>query len=413
MRCATNRRFFCHALALAQVLASPLAGGLPAPSPAGSADGISATLSQRDFLRDHPVLDKLLPDEWMEATRDRLTSVADKVHLQAALSYDALALGALQDAQDWGSASGDASLSLRWQPLQRGPSSSLSLAARLRNRHAFGTLSPTDLRQETGALWGYADGFTDAGVEVPEFYFEHLFFKERLLLRYGQMAPDDLLDDHRQRSGKRSFLNQAFASSPAVGFPGAGLGLAMRWTSPRGWDLTGTLSNLESSNVDERADWSFNTDALFAGLQLGTDFKGLGGAPARFQVLGWNGDGLVDENLSASRGISVTVEQAIGQHTRSVWRYAWSEGDLAPVAQMLVVGLTWEIDHLHRLGLGLATGEPSRPGQQRQTSVEVFYRHQFNANIVITPDLQLAVGDDLGSGQGWLALAGLRIGITF
>lgn len=400
-------------LTLCLALALPVAGGLNAQAPVGAVDGIGATITSRDFLIDHPLLDKMLPDELMKGLTDGLAPLAEKLRFQAALSYDALAMGALNDAEDWGAASGDAALSLRWRIIERGQRSPLIVAARIRNRSAFGDLSPTDLRQRTGALWGYADGFTGAGLEVPELYFEHSFFRERLLLRYGQMSPDDLLDDHRQRSGKRSFLNQAFASSPAVGFPGAGLGLAMRWTSPLGWDLTGTFSNLESSNVDERADWSLNTDALFAGLQLGTDFKGMAGAPARLQVLGWHGDGLVDENLSASRGVSVTLEQEIGNHTRSLWRYAWTEGDLAPVAHLLVVGLTWEIADLHRLGLGFATGEPSRVGQQRQSSVEFFYRHQINANIVITPDLQLTFGREIMGDDGWLALLGLRVGITF
>lgn len=386
---------------------------LVAQVPAGSADGIGATIGVRDFLLENPLLEQIFPDELSDRLRHFFKPATEKLRIQAALSYDALAMGALDDEQEWGTASGDVTFSLRWRVFQQAQKSPLVLAARVRDRHAFGTLSPTGLRQETGALWGYADGFTDAGFEVPEFYLEHLFFKERLLLRYGQMSPDDLLDDHRQRSGKRSFLNQAFASSPAVGFPGAGLGLTTRWTSPRGWDLTATFSNLESSNLDERADWSLNTDALFAGLQFGTNFTGLGEAPARLQILGWNGDGLEDENLSASRGVSLTYEQGIGKHVRSLWRYAWSNGDLAPVAHMVVIGLTWEIQDLHRLGLGFATGEPSRPDQERQTSVEVFYRHQVNANIVITPDLQIALGDNLGNGTGWLALAGLRIGITF
>jgi hypothetical protein len=124
----------------------------------------------------------------------------------------------------------------------------------------------------------------------------------------------------------------------------------------------------------------------------------------------WCGTGRAPLFITDLPGIT---RAQIDTSTRSLWRYAWSDGDLAPVAHLVVVGLTWEIADLHRLGIGFATGEPSRPGQQRQTSVEVFYRHQVNANIVITPDLQLAFGDDLGRGPGWLALAGLRIGITF
>lgn len=407
----TARRVRAACLALALSAANDL--GAQAPTPAGSADGIGAAIADRDFLLEHPLLPKVVSDETAERISGWLDQTAEKLRLEAALSYDALAMGALNDAQEWGAASGDLSLSIRWQVLRRERGLPLTLAARVRERHAIGGRSPTELRRETNALWGYADGFTGAGFEVPEFYFEERLFQERLLLRYGQMAPDDLLDDHRLRSAKRSFLNQAFASSPAVGFPGAGLGWAARWTSPRGWDLTATLSNLESSNVDERADWSLNADALFAGLQLGMDYEGRSGHAGRLQVLLWNGDGLPAEGLTASRGASVTWQQALDRRTRAFLRYAWSDGDLAPAAHLFAAGVAWDRTEFDRLGLAVATGESSRMGGNRQTSLEVFYRHQVNASIVITPDLQMAFGNGLGGGRDWLLLAGLRIGVSF
>ncbi len=400
-------------------LAMPAAGSLkaqdqaPAALPAGSADGIGATIENRDFLLEHPLMGRVLPGGMVERVAGRLDQAAEKLRLEMALSYDALAMGALNDSQEWGSASGDLSLSIRWQVIKRERSLPLTLAARVRDRHAIGGRSPTELRRETNALWGYADGFTGAGFEVPEIYFEERLFKDRLLLRYGQMAPDDLLDDHRLRSAKRSFLNQAFASSPAVGFPGAGLGFAARWTSPKGWDLTGTLSNLESSNVDEKADWGLNADALFAGLQLGMDYTGWRGQAGRLQVLLWNGDGLEDEGLTASRGTSVTLEQVFCRKTRGFLRYAWSDGDLAPVAHLFAAGVAWDRTEFDHLGLAVATGEPSRVEGHRQTSLEIFYRHQVNANIVITPDLQMAFGNQLGGDPDWLVIAGLRIGVSF
>jgi len=402
-------------------MALPLFGGetlpeqeAPAPLPVeGSQDGINATLANRGFLLENRLVDPFIPDAVAARLSHGLDAAADKLRLQVALSYDALAMGALNDAADWGAASGDLSLSMRWRVFRREKGSPLILAARIRDREAFGTLSPTDLRRETNALWGYADGFTGAGVEIPEFYFEDRFFKQRLLLRYGQMTPDDLLDDHRQRSGKRSFLNQAFSASPAVGFPGTGFGLVARWKSPRGWDLTAIASNLESSNVDERAKWGFNTDALFSGLQWGLNFKGWQQKDARLQVLAWNGDGLADEGLTSSHGTSLTLEQELARKTRSFLRYAWSDGNLAPVSHMFVTGFTWETTAIDRFGIGIATGAPSRPDAHRQTSLEMFYRHQVNANIVVSPDLQWAFGEQLGGDAGWLVIAGLRIGITF
>ncbi len=411
------RKLSSAGLTLAMTAGHDLGAQAPAPAPAvpqaGSVDGIDAAIESRDLLLGHHLMPKVVSEEVAERISGWLDQAAEKWRLEAALSYDALAVGALNDAREWGAASGDLSLSTRWQVIKRESGMPLILAARVRDRHAIGVRSPTDLRRETNALWGYADGFTDAGFEVPELYFEERLFQNRLLLRYGQMAPDDLLDDHRLRSAKRSFLNQAFASSPAVGFPGAGLGWAARWTSPKGWDVTGTLSNLESSNVDERADWSWNADALFAGLQLGMDYEGWRGHAGRLQVLLWNGDGLPSEGLTSSRGTSVTWEQVLDRKTRGFLRYAWSDGDLAPVAHLLAAGVAWDRTEFDRLGVAVATGEPSRVGGQQQTSLELFYRHQVNASIVITPDLQMAFGNGLGGDRDWLLLAGLRIGVSF
>ena len=372
-----------------------------------SEDGIDGILRHRRDLFQTSSLKGEVVSHWFRPLGKR--------GIEAVLTYDALAMGALNDEDEWGAASGDLGLSVRWHLNDADDKRPLVLAARLRDRHGIGGgLVPSELRGETGALWGYVDGFNDAGLEMPELYLQQRFFKKHLLVRYGQMAIDDLLDDHRMRSAKRSFLNQAFSSSPAVGLPGTGLGLTSRWTSPRGWDVTFAFSNIESTNLNDEADWSFDADALFQALQVGRDFKGLGGLPARLQILGWNADALPNQDLPSGRGASVTMEHKWPGGWGSFLRYAWSDGEAAPVSQLAAFGisrLTGD-DELDRFGFAMAFGESSDESRRSQTSLELFYRHQIR-RIHITPDVQVSFGDGIGGGRDWLLLAGLRVGMTF
>ena len=369
----------------------------------GSADGVSGAIHGRNWLFRHQ---ETLPGQetlrWWHG-------------VEAAFTYDALAMGALNNHMEEAGMSGEAALSLRWQINADDAPRPLALAVRVRSRDTLGGgLAPSELRGETGALWGYADGFNDSGVEIPELYFQQRFFDDRLMVRYGQMSIDDLLDDHTMRSAKKSFLNQAFSSSPAVGLPGAGLGVVTRWTSPRGWDLTLAASNVESTNLEDETSWRFDADALFEAVQLGYRFKGLQGLPARLQLLGWNADPLPRFAVDTGRGASLTAEQKWSGGWNSYVRYAWSDGGAATASSLFAAGINRAAgnDGQDRLGIAAATGESSAESGHRQHTVEVYYRWQAG-RVQITPDFQLNFGDGIGGAGDWVALAGLRAGFAF
>lgn len=361
----------------------------------GAVDGISQTVGIRNRLReqDH---DSGGEFDWLG--------------LDVAISYDVAAMA----GDSFGGVAGDAALSLRWKldPFDR--VSAPVIAARVRNRHDIGGSTPAGLRSETGALWGYVDGFNDTGTEVPELYLEQRLFEKKLLFRIGQMAIDDLLDDHRLRSPKRSFMNQAFSSSPAVGFPGSGLGLVTRWKTDGGWDLTLAASNIESTNLNDEANWRFSSEAMFQGLQIGRTFQGLADRPARVQLMGWNADALESYHVPAGRGASVTVEQRWSDQQTTYLRYGWADGDAAPTDQLIAAGWSKASGDkgANRVGVGLAAGRSSIDSSRWQGVLEMFYRHQLGP-LHVTPDLQLSVGDGLGGKEDWLLLFGLRVGMTF
>lgn len=374
----------------------------------GSDDGIAETIRTRDTLLTENGRISLV-EQWSARSKQ----VMDAIGLDMVFAYDSLAMGALSNDASWGSSAGDATLSVRWQINSDASKSPFSLNMRVRYREAFSDLAPSELRQKTGALWGYVDGFTDAGFEVPEIYFEEKFFDQRLTMRYGQMAIDDLLDSHRLRSAKRSFLNQAFSSSPAVGFPGSGLGFVTQWESRSGWDLTLGISNLESSNANDSSKWRLKSDALFEAMQFGYRFNGLAGKPARVQLLLWNADELPEVGLSSGHGASLTLEQKWGERGRSFLRYAWSDGEAAATSDFVTAGIALDMRKTDRLGLSFAHGASTNNAGASEGVIELFYRCRAGPTLHITPDLQFVFGDGIGGNADWLMIAGLRVGFAF
>ncbi|WP_294228718.1 carbohydrate porin [Prosthecobacter sp.] len=385
---------------------------LASPAPAEQAvsggvkrneDGIAATIAIRDHDWSHS------REQWQQ----RRTAWMEALRLDIALSYDSLAIGAVGRNDGWGASSGDGTLNLRWQINPDASKAPLSLNLRVRHRHAYSDLAPSQLRKETGALWGHVDGFTNAGFQVPEIFLEDKFFDQRLTLRYGQMTIDDLLDGHQMRSAKRSFMNQAFSSSPAVGFPGSDLGAVVRWESRAGWDVTLAASHLDSTNLSESAEWKFRGGALFTAAQLGYNFKGWECRPARVQLLAWNSDAMPEFNLQPGRGVSLTLEQQLAGRTHSFFRYAWADGEAAVTDHFAVAGVAFDLRKSDRLGLSIAAGSSSADSNGWESVVEVFYRRQISKTLHITPDVQFVAGDGVGGHADWIIIGGVRASFAF
>lgn len=369
-----------------------------------SEDGITAAIEIRDSEA------SASPLEQRKALR---TALMQALGLDLAFTYDALALGALAEDAGRGGASGDATLNLRWQILPDTHPRPFSLNLRARHRHAYSELAPSELRTETGLLWGLVDGFTDADFQLPEFYLEHRLFDQRLTFRYGQMTIDDLLDGHPLRSAKRSFMNQAFSSSPGVGFPGSDLGFIGRWQSRDHWDLTLGVSHVDASNLNEAATWRLLGEALFQGLQLGRDFSGWRGRDARLQLLAWRSDALPERELPAGRGLSLTVEQDWAGRQRSFLRYAWADGRAAVTQHFAAAGLAVDLRRFDRLGLSVGGGSASETLGGWQGVVELFYRRQIGRYLRIAPDVQLVFRDGDTTGGSTHVVGGVRAGLSF
>lgn len=287
------------------------------------------------------------------------------------------------------------------------------LLFRLRDRRAYSEYSPSDIQGETDLLWGTVDGFNNSGFQIPDFYFDQELFDGDLALRYGQFSIDKFVDTHALRSAKRFFLNKAFSNNPTVSFPSYGAGFAARWRPAENWEITGGASNIQGTEEEQYVDLSLDSTALFGTLQVAYNFTGIGNKAGRIQVMGWGNDGNNEEDYDVGHGASFTLQHG-GLTEGEVYalRYAQSSGDPTKTDIIIFLGYSKEIRGFDNFGLGAGAGRSSS-GTGWQTVFETFYRWQVTKELLITPDVQLILGDDLSGDSKTRFVTGIRAGIVF
>lgn len=302
-----------------------------------------------------------------------------------------------------------------WSPGKRWSDNPVELRFRLRDRQGAGGEAPATLGREEGTLWGIADGFTDAGFQVPDFYLRHVFPRSGTELRYGQMTIDSQFDSYALRGAKQSFLNQAFATNPSVAFPNYGAGLTLQQDFDNGFGFTLGVSNVQGTRVGEQnVDLHFDSKELFQCAQLSYDFKMAGERASRIELMAWHSDALEEVDQKEGQGLSLTFEQEIdGKDLRGFARIAASDGGAAAVDLIATGGIALKTREVDLVGLAIGCGRGADGGHPVQSVFETFYRWQPREGIRITPEFQLILGQDLNDSPGYRWVAGLRAGVDF
>ena len=405
--------FLCFILCCAAPVLAAESFISAAPAEEETADSIGPSIERRNALGYDPTRHSLLPDFYYRY-RSWHEEINKKIGLETLFSYDMLAQGYAD--RDWsvGAASGDATFSGRWLMFGQKYNRPIHLSFRLRYRSAYGDLAPSQLSSTTGLIWKTVHGFTDAGFQIPNLYVTQVRADGRLTLRYGQFSIDNFFDNHKLRSAKRYFLNEAFSLNPSLAFPSYGAGFTVQWKDTGNWDLAIGGSNIQGTEEDQTISFSLTSSALFYTAQGGYNFAGFGKRDARVQLLGWQSRGNQEDELPDGTGVSLTLEQegvSSGEHF--VARYAFSNGDAATVDQLFVLGWGREIRKYDHLGLGFGLGRSAEESSRWQGLAEIYYRWQVTKELMVTPDLQFIVGEGLEDGDTFQIVAGLRAGITF
>ncbi len=385
----------------------------PAPAEEETSDAIGPSIERRNALGYDPTRHSLFPDFYYRY-RSWQESVARKIRLETIFSYDMLGQGYASREQSIGASSGDATISGRWLLFGQKYNRPVYASFRLRHRHAYGDRAPSRLINDTGLIWKTIDGFTDAGLQIPNVYVSQELMDGKLKLHYGQFSINSFFDNHKLRSSKRYFFNQIFSDNPSIAFPSYGAGGLAQWKDDRNWDVSIAVSNMQGTDEEERVSLSLDSSALFYNVQGGLNFAGRENRNARVQLLAWQNKGNQEEHISDGSGVSLTLEhEGRTKGEQFVARYAFSEGEEARVDQLFMIGWGREIRRYDHVGLGFGLGRSSLKNSRWQGLAEVYYRWQVTKEFMLTPDLQIIVGEGLEGGDTLQLVAGLRAGITF
>ena len=387
----------------------------PPMSAKENADSVEATIDQRNALDYDPNKHSLFPDYYYKF-RDWREGIYRKMGLQATMSYSMLGQQLISQEERQGASAGDVTFAARWLLMGAKYNKPFHLNFRVRHRHKYAELSPNELGPSHDLLWKTTAGYTDAGFQIPDFYFSQELFDGKLTLRYGQFGIDNFVDNHNLRSAKRFFLNQAFSKNPTVGFPSYGAGGALLWQDPHNWDVALGVSNIQSTDaVDtEYINLSLGSSALFYTMQGGYNFAGLGGRDSRVQIMAWKTEKSTEDELNSGSGVSMTLEhQGAAPTERYVIRAASSEGDASLVDRLLMFGYGREMNKFDHYGMGLGIGRSAENNNRWQGVAEAYYRWQATKELLITPDLQVIFGQGTVSGESIRIVAGIRAGFTF
>jgi len=375
-------------------------------------DSIDVIIENRDELAYDPTKHSIFP-EFYHQLNSKLFEWERKHGLEITLNYDVLVQGITSIEEATGGASGEIALRGRWLMFGEKFNGPAYLSFRLRNRQAYTDIPPSKIGSESGLLWSTADGFTDAGFQVPDFYVDQELLKGDLILRYGQFSIDKFVDKHSLRNSKRYFLNQAFAKNPAVNFPKYGAGAVGTMKIGDRWGFVAGCSNIQGTDqLKGEVDLSITSTALFMTLQSSYSFSGFGGKSAQIQAMGWYDDNNGEDEIKDGGGVSVTLEHRGPREGENyVFRFTSSDGKATNTKNILFLGYGREINDFDHFGIGLAGGQSSESSKW-QGVMELYYQWQITKELLITPDFQLvtgigAEGNDLGF------VMGLRAGLVF
>ena len=375
-------------------------------------DSIDAIIESRDELAYDPTKHSIFPGFYRQIS-SKLLEWEQKHGFEITVNYDVLVQGLTGIEEDTGGASGEIALRGRWLMFGEKFNKPAYLSFRLRNRHAYTDLPPSKIGSEAGLLWGTADGFTDAGFQIPDFYVDQELLHGNLILRYGQFSIDKFVDKHSLRNSKRYFLNQAFAKNPTVNFPNYGAGAVGTIKISDRWDFVAGCSNIQGTDqLKGEIDLSLTSTALFMTLQSSYSFNGFGGKSTQIKAMGWYSDKNREDDVRDGEGVSVTLEhRGLREGESYVFRFASSDGKSTRTKRILFLGYGREINDFDHFGIGLATGQ-SAASSKWQGVMELYYQWQITKELLITPDFQLITGiGEEGNDLGFVM--GLRAGVVF
>lgn len=273
---------------------------------------------------------------------------------------------------------------------------------------------PARLGPEVGSAWNTSDGFNSQSPALTQFYWEQHLFDDAFVANVGKIKADNYYSTNRASNDNLLFLNRAFSSNPAMKYPGAGLGLNLKFQTDL-WYVTGGFQDAQGKKTTSGFDTFGDGDYFYAGeFGLTPTIEGLGKGNYRFTY--WYSDDVEATGTPASQGFSLSCDQEISPDTWGVFmRYGYSDGWSSGIEQLVGGGVVARVipcraDDL--VGIGLSWGEPASGARDQWTS-ELFYRVQLGTREQLTLGMQFITDPSNFPDQDHVEIFEARFRIAF
>lgn len=358
--------------------------------------------------------DYVRPPEWLEDFRRCRDEWRIRHGVNLTTSYSVAGLAMVGGGDCLSGMSGDLTVEGMLNMLRRERENPLSLRFRMRHRHAIAGRSAAEVADASGEVfWNMVDGFSGAGFEIPDFELVKELPDHNMEIRLGQMTIDSQFDRHGLRSSKNAFLNKAFSSNPAVGFPRFGSGASLVWHPDERWDISLGFSSVQGTPDGSQVDLDWGSGDFFKVVQLGYDFE-LNRKPSRVQAMLWHSDSVATSSRPEGQGVAVTFEHWLDSSaTRLFVRAALADGGVTGADRLLAAGVAFETPEHDLFGVAAAVGRDASGTKDWQGVVEGFYRFQVGPNFHVTPSAQVIFGSGLQSDNLVRLVGGIRAQVSF
>ncbi len=279
-----------------------------------------------------------------------------------------------------------------WTLIGRGSEDTGRLVVTGEYREKIGDQPPSVLGGQMGTVVAPTNAFNDRGWVVRDLYWVQRLFDARLRVIVGRADPSDYVGAIWLGNVNNSFVNRSFSANPAVAFPGHGpmLGISIRPTDL--FYLTGGASNAYSQTTTAQVDSLFSEWDFFEFGEIGytPNFEGFG--EGRYSLGLWHRDAREKLGLPEDEGITVILNQNLGEKLQVFARYAHSDGALTNVRQMAQAGLglnglLGRQDDL--TGAAFSVNIPRSTASRTETVLEIFHRFQVSNYSQFSLGLQL------------------------
>ncbi|MCC6321476.1 MAG: carbohydrate porin [Phycisphaerales bacterium] len=310
---------------------------------------------------------------------------------------------------------GDLDLLAKWTAIGAGTTDTGILAFAGEYRYQIGDQAPSALGGQIGTLLPTTNGFGERPVVVKELYWDQRLFDDHFRFAVGRIDPENLFGGHRLQSANFFFFNKAFSSNPTVAYPGPGLAAAAQ-IKPVDWlYVSGGITDANGKATVGNFEGFFDDGEFLAFGEFGLTptIEGLG--TGRYRLALWHVDARDDADVPSDQGITVSLDQDIGERITVFARYGYADGEVTSVTNSVQggVGIKKVLAKEDMLGVAAAWSRSAAEDKRDEKVVEVFHRFQVTETSQFTIGAEVIFDPSNAPDDDVLGVFSARLRIAF